>query len=290
MNTRATTTILSLLLVHSALAQTTQPVPATTVNLWPDGKMPGKGASKPESARPPRGDDSIRITDVSTPTLAVFPAPGKDGAKPAPAMIVSPGGGYSYVVMNKEGTEIASWLNANGITAMVLKYRNPKNREGALQDIQRALSLTRANAKAWKVDTARLGVIGFSAGGNLSAKASNHFEQRSYAPVDAVDEQSCRPDFAILVYPAYLGGKDGKIADDLNLKVKVPPTLIVHSVDDKTHVAGSVIYHAAMVAAKHPIEFKNYPTGGHGYGLRCTKDAKAWPDDALAWMKTVGMR
>lgn len=284
--------VLSLfLLTAPAFGQAAQPAPLTTVNVWPDGKMPGAATNRQESQRPPRGDDAIRITDISVPTLQVFPAPATDDAKkPAPAMIVSPGGGYSYVVVNKEGTEIASWLNANGFTAIVLKYRCPSNREGALQDIQRALSLTRANAATWNVDTSRLGVIGFSAGGNLSAKASNHFDQRSYKAIDAIDEQSCRPDFAILVYPAYLGGKDGKVATDLNIRVKIPPTLIIHSEDDKSHVVGSKIYNAALVEAKHPIEFRNYPTGGHGYGLRGTKDARVWPQDAMEWLKKVEMR
>lgn len=249
--------------------------------------MPGRAAAEPEKERTPSTDGFHRITNVSRPTLSVFPAPGGDAA--APAMIVCPGGGYSYVVIDKEGTEIAAWLNSVGITAVVLKYRNPNNRDGALQDVQRALSLARANAAAWKIDPKRLGVIGFSAGGNLSAKASNLFDRRAYTAIDASDEQSCRPDFAVLVYPAYLG-KDGKVADDLNLKAKIPPTLIVHSEDDKTHVVGSRIYHAALDEAKVPHEFLLYPTGGHGYALHCTKDAKAWPDAALKWLQRIGMR
>jgi acetyl esterase/lipase len=199
-------------------------------------------------------------------------------------MIVCPGGGYGYVVIDKEGTEIASWLNTNGISALVLKYRNPNNREGALQDIQRAMSLTRARAAEWNVDPKRLGVIGFSAGGNLSAKASTLFEQRAYPVIDAVDQQSCRPDFAVLVYPAYLD------RDKLAVPAKTPPTLIVHSEDDKSFVAGSKLHHAALDAAKVPNEFRLYPTGGHGYGLHCTKDARAWPDATLEWLRKIGMR
>jgi acetyl esterase/lipase len=194
------------------------------------------------------------------------------------------------VVIDKEGTEIAAWLNSNGISAIVLKYRVPGNREGALQDVQRALSLVRANAAEWHIDPKRLGVIGFSAGGNLSAKASNLFDQRAYPMIDDVDQQSCRPDFAILVYPAYLDNKEGKVAADLNLKAKIPPTLIVHSEDDKTHVVGSKIYHAALEEAKVTNEFKLYPTGGHGYALHCTKDAKVWPKEAMEWLAKIGMR
>jgi acetyl esterase/lipase len=204
-------------------------------------------------------------------------------------MIVSPGGAYSIVAIDLEGTEIAQWLNANGISALVLKYRVPNNRDGALQDIQRALSLARAHAAEWNIDPKRLGVIGFSAGGNLSAKASTRFDERTYRVIDDVDQQSCRPDFAVLVYPAFLN-KDDKVAPDLNLKSKVPPTLIVHSDDDKTHVVGSRIYHAALDEAKLPNVFLLYQTGGHGYALHCTKEAKAWPQAALEWMKKIEMR
>src|SRR5829696_1014992 len=134
---------------------------ATTVDVWPERKMPGRRAREPEGESPSKGDNVRRITNVSRPTLTVFPAP-KTGV-PAPAVIISPGGGYSYVVYDKEGTEVAAWLNSVGVTALVLKYRVPNNREGALQDVQRALSLARAHASGWNVDSKRLGVLGFSA-------------------------------------------------------------------------------------------------------------------------------
>ena len=158
-----------------------------------------------------------------------------------------------------------------------------------MQDLQRALSLARAHAAEGNLDPKRLGVIGFSAGGNLAAKASTQFDQRAYPAVDAVDQQSCRPDFAVLVYPAYLGN-EGKVSPDLNLKAHIPPTLIVHSEDDTPHVPGSKLYHAALEEAKVAHEFKLYPTGGHGYGLRSTKDARVWPEDALEWLHKIGMR
>jgi acetyl esterase/lipase len=261
--------------------------PPAIVEVWPEGKMPGHGAKEPEAERPSK-DAFHRITNVSRPALTLFPAPRK--ATPAPTMIVCPGGGYGYVVVDKEGSEIAAWLNTNGINALVLKYRVPNNREGALQDIQRALSLTRAHAGQWNVDPKRLGVIGFSAGGNLAAKASTQFDHRTYLAIDAVDKQSCRPDFAVLVYPAYLDDKYGHVATDLDLKANIPPTLIVHSEDDKNFVPGSRLYHAALDEAKVPNELLLYPTGGHGYGLRCTKDARAWPEHALDWLHKIGIR
>ena len=246
--------------------------------------MPGNAAKEAERELPPKGDGFHRITNVSRPTLEIFHAPQKEA--PAPAVIVCPGGAYSYVVIDKEGTEIAAWLNRAGYTALVLKYRVPNNREGALQDLQRALSLTRARANEWKIDPARLGVIGFSAGGNLAAKASTQFDQRAYAPVDTADQQSCRPDFTMLVYPAYLE-TGGVVAPDLNLKAKIPPTLIVHNDDDTPHVPGSKVYDAALTEAGVPHQFLHYKTGGHGYGLHCTKEAKAWPDAAVEWLRNV---
>lgn len=270
--------------------QTTQPAtdvvaPAEVIDIWPEGKMPGAPATQPESERP-SGDRFHRITNVSKPTLSFYPAAQNN----APLMIVSPGGGYGYVVVDKEGSEIATWLNANGISAAVLKYRVPRNRAGAMQDIQRAISVVRSRAADWNIDPNRLGVIGFSAGGNLSAKASTQFDARTYPAIDAIDQVSCRPDFAVLVYPAYLDDRNGNISPDLNLKANIPPTLIIHSEDDKSYVPGSRLYDAALTAANIPHEFKLYPTGGHGYGLHCTRDAKDWPQAALEWLSRVGVR
>ena len=254
------------------------------VNVWSEQKMPGQGVDGSETERPPKGDNVSRITNISRPTLTVF----RSLKKNAPAVIVCPGGGYGYVVYDKEGTEVAKWLNDAGFTALVLKYRVPKNREGALQDIQRSISLARMHGKEWNIDPKRLGVIGFSAGGNLAAKASTLFNQRSYAAIDKADRKSCRPDFAILVYPAYLE-KDGKIAPDLNLKAKIPPTLIVSTEDDTNFVTGGKLYAAALDEAKVLNKFLLYATGGHGYGLRSTKDAKAWSQSALDWLRKIGI-
>src|ERR1700761_7823600 len=236
------------ILTATTFAQTAAPPAGSTVNVWPEGKMPGQGAKDPETEIP-RNDGFHRLTNVSQPTLALYPAPRKAGTGPgaatgsgqAPALIVCPGGGYSYTVIDKEGTEIAAWLNSAGISALVLKYRTPNNRAGALQDLQRALSLTRAHAAEWNIDPKRLGVIGFSAGGHLATKASTNFSERTYPAIDAVDQQSCRPDCAVLVYPAYLGDKEGHVASDLNLQAQIPPTLIIHNEDDKTLVIGTKI-------------------------------------------------
>lgn len=266
-------------IVHSQnFSGTTKPT--SVIDVWTNGKMPGNAASEPEAEMPNKGDNVQRITNINNPTLSLFPAKNKN----APAVIVCPGGGYNYVTYNKEGVEVAEWFNSLGITAIVLKYRTPKNRDGAFQDLQRSISLTRENAKKWSINAKKIGVIGFSAGGHLATKASNLFETRSYSPIDSVDKKSARPDFVILVYPAYLE-RDGKIATEMNLKAKIPPTLIIHNEDDKSFILGSKIYHAALDEAKIKHTFLLYQTGGHGYGLRSDKEAGRWTKDAAEWLK-----
>ena len=254
------------------------------VDLWPEGKMPGDRTSKEEGVMPSKGDGVTRITNVSKPDLQLFTL---DSGAPKAAVIVCPGGGYSILAYNKEGTEIAGWLNKNGIAAVVLKYRVPGNRYGAFMDAQRAIRTVRANAKKWNIDPNRIGIMGFSAGGHLSARAATSFEKKPYKKIDKIDEESCRPDFAVLVYPAYLNQKKdpAKLAREFNLKQNVPPILIIHSKDDKRFVPGSIVLHNALDAAKHSNEFKLYETGGHGYGLRCQKEAAAWPNVMLEWLK-----
>ncbi|OAM90274.1 alpha/beta hydrolase [Termitidicoccus mucosus] len=251
-----------------------------TVDVWPGGKMPGRGAREPEADMPSRNDGVQRITNVSLPTLAVFPAPKTD--VPAPAMIVCPGGGFDYLAYNKEGTDIAAWLNANGISAIVLKYRVPKNSDGALRDLQRAISLSRASAKDWGIDPKRLGVIGFSSGGNLGAKAGLRFNERAYNAIDEIDRQSCRPDFAVLVYPVYMGRESEKIDSELN--IIIPPMLIVHSEDDKAYYPGTKLYVEAMKRIGAPCTALIYKTGGHGYALQSKREARAWSDACLEWL------
>ncbi len=260
-------------------AEATEAVP-----VWPAGKMPGVGAAAAEKEATAKGDGVIRLTNVSEPNLTVFRAPSATTA--TPAVIICPGGGYQILAFNKEGTEIAAWLNSLGITGIVLKYRVPNNRDGALQDIQRAVRLVRSKHKEWNIDVARLGVMGFSAGGHLCARLSTNHGKDSYPALDEIDKLDDRPDFAILVYPAYLGEK-GVVAKELPISAKIPPTFLAQSDDDKNYVPGSKLYATAIDAAKVPNECVFYPTGGHGYGLHCEKDAKAWPDRCAAWLKTI---
>lgn len=255
--------------------------PPEAREIWPEGKMPGHAIEAPETKARPERKDALRITNVSKPTLEIYPAPiGK-----APAVIISPGGGYGYVVMDKEGSMVARWLNDQGFTALVLKYRVPDNREGALQDIRRAIRFARHHAGEFHIDPARLGVMGFSAGGHLAARAACPEDPSSYQAIDVIDNHSCRPDFAILVYPAYLAGRDGTIAPEVKPHAASPPTLIIHTEDDRAFVAGSKAYAAALLARGNPHRFLLYQTGGHGYGVSATGEAKAWPADALPWLK-----
>jgi acetyl esterase/lipase len=180
---------------------------------------------------------------------------------------------------------------------VLLKYRVPA-RKGAeryaapLQDAQRALGLVREHAPEWKLDSKRIGILGFSAGGHLSAAASNNYAERTYPRVDAADDQNCRPDFAILIYPAYLAMKEkgDALAPELSVTAKTPPTFLAQTQDDPVRVQNSLYYYIALTQAKVPAEMHLYPTGGHGYGLRPTEKAvTTWPQRAAEWMSSQGL-
>ena len=249
--------------------------------------MPGRSSAGPERELPAKGDKVIRLTDVNEPTISVFQAPA--AKQPTPAVIICPGGAYNILAYNKEGTEIAGWLNSIGITGIVLKYRVPGNQDGAFQDLQRALRLVRHRASDWNIAPSHIGVMGFSAGGHLCARLSTNADKATYSKLDVVDEASLRPDFAILVYPAYLSQVPGKLAAGLPINDKTPPTFIVHAEDDKSYVAGSKIYHAALVEAKVPNEFFLCATGGHGHGLRSEKEVSVWPKKCQQWLLNAGI-
>lgn len=263
--------------------------PAMSFNLWP-GQAPGKVAAAPETLQPSRGDGIDRLTNVSVPQLHYWPAPA--GARPNPAVVVCPGGGYGILAWTHEGKEIAEWLNGLGISVFVLKYRVPDNRAGALQDVQRAVSLVRARAAEFQLDPARIGVLGFSAGGHLCARASTAWPQRQYEPVDAADQASCRPDFAVLVYPAYLVADENtlRLHDELPVNAETPKTFLVQTQDDGIKVENSLAYYLALRRAKVPAELHLFPVGGHGYGLRPSANAvSGWPQLAARWLQTSGI-
>ncbi|HNX35564.1 MAG TPA: alpha/beta hydrolase [Kiritimatiellia bacterium] len=255
------------------------------IPVWPDGQIPLKTSDAPEKVNP-SNDDIVRLTDVNVPSLTVFLA--RDTGKPNPAVMICPGGGYGILAWNHEGTEVAEWLNGMGISAFVLKYRVPKNRDAAFCDAQRAMGLIRFKAPSFNVDPRRLGIMGFSAGAHLSVRTSTNFGKRFYEAVDEADAQPSRPDFALIIYPAYLFSEGFAMAADLPVTPQVPPTFLLQAEDDKPYVDSSLAYFIALKAAKVPVEMHLFPNGGHGYGLRKKgKATDAWPALAEAWLKTV---
>ena len=294
--------LLLLCSASSAPAQAPKPEP---IPLWP-GSAPGdagkdvgeeKDTTKPDASTPPDSPNYIiRLGNVSKPTIAVYkpPADKDTGA----AVVVCPGGGYSILAMNLEGTEICEWLNSIGVTGVLLKYRVPARRgEGRepapLQDVQRAIGMVRHRASEWKIDPNRIGVLGFSAGGHLAANVSNNFSPRSYPAADDADRASCRPDFSVLIYPAYLVQKEDKtkLTPEMKVTEKTPPTFITMTQDDPIGIENVYGYAAALKDAKVPCEVHVYPVGGHGYGLRPGKNpvSTAWPRLASEWMKAQGL-
>jgi acetyl esterase/lipase len=281
---------LSVFSIVPAQAERADPLKAAAVTmpLWPAGKMPGHGPKEGavEKALPSRGDNVLRITDIHEPSISVFKAPVTSHS--TPAVIICPGGAYGILGIDKEGTEIAAWLNSIGITGIVLKYRVPNNQEGAFQDIQRAIRLVKTHAAQWNIATNKIGVMGFSAGGHLCARLSNNYGKSTYARLDATDDEAMRPDFAILIYPAYLKSGPGKLSSQTTPSAQTPPTFMVHTEDDDMFIAGSKLYHAALEAAKVPNEFFLCAEGGHGYGLRSKKEVSVWPKKCQEWLGKAG--
>ena len=256
--------------------------------VWP-GEVPGKTTTEAEGLQPDQGDRIIRMTHVSAPTLAVYKAPNQK--RPVGAVMVCPGGGYHILAYDLEGTEIAEWLNSIGLTAVVLKYRVPQNREGALQDAQRGLGLIRANAEAWGIDPDRVGVLGFSAGAHLSASLSTRYSERQYPSIDEADAMSCRPDFTVLVYPAYLGTPDWDLKDDIVMTKDTPPAFIVQTQDDRRLVPSSFAYYKGLSKFNIPAELHIFPSGGHGYGMRpSVYPVSDWPKLCATWIKGLPKR
>lgn len=239
------------------------------------------------------GETVLRITNVSEPTITIYPAP--DEIASGATVVVCPGGGYNILAYDLEGTEVCEWLNNLGITAVLLKYRVPR-REGLekhtapLQDVQRAIGYVRASAAGLNLDPERIGVMGFSAGGHLSAMASNTFSKRTYPDVDAADKVSCRPDFCLLVYPAYLDGDHFLLTPEVKVSSTTPPTMLIQTEDDKSYINSSLFYYYALKEAGVPVWMHLYSKGGHGYGLRDTGFAvNEWPDRAEDWFREIGV-
>jgi acetyl esterase/lipase len=271
-----------------------------TLPLWPDG-VPGGIAKLPpevDTTTPKEtliaGRPVVRLGNVSVPTLTVYePKGGNSGA----AVVVFPGGGYRILAIDLEGTEVCDWLNSIGVACVLVKYRVPDSgpypkSQAALQDAQRAVGMVRQHAAEWNIDPERVGVLGFSAGGHLSAALSTHFDKRLYDVVDDADKLSCRPDFAVIVYPGYLAIADQGMAPnpEIHPTANTPPTFLVQAEDDPVHVENALVYFSLLKAAKVPAELHIYAAGGHGYGLRRTDlPVTTWPQAAAVWLHTIKM-
>jgi acetyl esterase/lipase len=301
----------------SAQTPAWQPSPGhTQVPIW-SGAVP--------DAQPAAGPE---VDNVSRPTMTVYSPEGKNTGA---AVVVFPGGGYTTLAMDLEGTEVCDWLTPKGITCVLLKYRvpgeefypksAPYSKSGpypespmALEDAQRTMGVVRFHAAEWHIDPHKIGVLGFSAGGHLSAAISTHYAKRLYPPVDAADKESCRPDFAVVIYPGHLSiaaaewdakqgakkfvvphpphaDKELGLNPEIPVTSQTPPTFLLQAEDDHVdNVDDSLAYYIGLKKAGVPVEMHLYAQGGHAFGLRRTKfPITGWPQLVETWLGTIGM-
>ncbi len=298
------------ILVSSARAESWQPAPGhEQIALWP-GKPPGEAADGKQETVTTETDHLVAgkpylwVEHVSKPTMTVFsPTAGNTHA----AVLVFPGGGYEGLAIDLEGTEVCDWLVPRGITCVVVKYRGPSpkgkapyhraypNSAMALQDAQRALRLLRARARPLDIDPAKIGVMGFSAGGHIAALLSVHYREQLYPRQDAADEESCRPDFAVPIYPGHLAlwPPSLRLNPDIarHITRDTPPTFLLQNEDDTVdNVDDALAYYIGLRHAQVPVEMHLYAHGGHAFGLRPTNQpVTAWPAMVETWFRTLGI-
>ena len=271
---------------------------SVTLPIWPAGTpgMTAGHAGEHDATTPGDGliggRPLIRLAGVSDPTITVY-RPGKIRDQ-GTAVVVFPGGGYHILAMDLEGTEVCTWLNSIGVTAILLKYRvpDPAPHARALEDAQRALGFVRSHAGDWNIDPHKVGVLGFSAGGHLAASLSCAYQKRAYVPVDAADRLSCRPDFSVLIYPAYLASGEGQVTLDSSIHVTnaTPPAFLIQTQKDPIGVYNSIAYYGALTRAGVQAEMHLYEEGGHGYGLRpCPQPVCGWPARLEEWMRRMSL-
>ncbi len=292
-----------------------QPSPGhVQIPIWPGTPPDPQPVAGPEFAKTTganslvAGKPWVAVGNVSHPTMTVYPPTGRNTGV---AVVVFPGGGYWDLAIDLEGTEVCDWLTSKGVTCVLLKYRVPGGSEKyqdsspksgpypkapqALEDAQRTLGLVRLHAAEWHIDPHKIGVLGFSAGGHLVAAMSTHFAQRLYPAVDEADRESCRPDFAVAIYPGHLSLADNSFGlnpdIDRNITHETPPTFLLQDEDDHVdRVEDSLSYYAALKKAGVPVEMHLYAQGGHAYGLRRTKfPVTGWPQLLETWLRTIGM-
>ncbi|MDX1940203.1 MAG: alpha/beta hydrolase [Saprospiraceae bacterium] len=283
-----------------------------TLPLW-SGEIPNSKKVN-EVEKHDTTDNIIRISNVQTPDIAVF-LPSKANAT-GQAVVICPGGGYWILAYDWEGTDIAKWLNSKGIAAIVLKYRLPVSKNNItphlspLMDAQRAMRLTRHHAKEWNIDTSKVGIMGFSAGGHLASTVGTHFDYGNSNATDPVEKWSSRPDFMILMYPvitfsqtvnAHIGSRNALLgqnpdptlieyySNELQVKADTPPTILIHAGDDKAvPVENSLLFYQALKNNNIPAELHIYPFGGHGFSLAINKGyLETWTERCVDWLKSL---
>jgi acetyl esterase/lipase len=256
------------------------------IELWPNS-VPDQTSEKQEAKIAiAKGDGVIRIAEVTNPILTIYTPP-SDKAN-GKGIIICPGGGYNILAHNLEGTEIAEWLSSLGYAAFVLQYRVPQKQAGALQDAQRAIRIVRNEASKWNLNVNQIGLMGFSAGGSLSARASTLYDQSTYDKIDMADDLSSKPDFSILIYPAYLDkGENRALTPELEITEATPPMFIFATADDR-YANSALVMTTALRDAKVPVELHFLAEGGHGYGLRSGNTAaETWPKLLEGWLSSL---
>ena len=297
--------ITSLFLFQMIQAQT------ITIPLWPAGKIPNY--QKSDEVEKIESADIVRISKVQSPEIAVF-LPTKRNAS-GQAVIICPGGGYGMLAYDWEGTDIAKLLNSKGVIAIVLKYRLPSTKSSVtphltpLTDAKRAMRIVRANADKWGIKKNDIGIMGFSAGGHLASTLATHFDDGDKSSKDSIEQQSSRPDFAVLIYPVitmnksftHMGSRNNLLgnnpdsslvnlySNELQVTKQTPPTFLLHATDDgAVPVANSLRFYEACKANGVPVEMHIFPKGGHRFGLALGQGSlESWPDLLLAWMRSL---
>ncbi|MFZ1157726.1 MAG: alpha/beta hydrolase [Candidatus Sulfotelmatobacter sp.] len=277
--------------------------------IWPGAAPDAQPVTGPEATATAKnlvaGSPWDYVENVTQPTMTVYSPEGKNSGA---AVVVFPGGGYQILAIDLEGTEVCDWLTSKGVTCVLLKYRVPNSgmhwdercqcqvhpkSPTALEDAQRTLGLVRFHAAEWHIDPHKIGVLGFSAGGHLVAAMSTHFNKRLYRAVDAADKESCRPDFAVALYPGHLSiaPKPLELNADIRVTGQTPPTFLLQAEDDPVDsVENSLVYYAALKKAKVPVEMHLYAHGGHAFGLRRTENPiTGWTQLVETWLVTIGM-
>jgi acetyl esterase/lipase len=300
----------------SAQTNVWQPSPGhAQLPIWPGAVPDARQVAGPEDMNVNdehliAGKPWVAVGYVSQPTMTVY---SPTGTNTGIAVVIFPGGGYNELAIDLEGTEVCDWLTSKGITGVLLKYRVPGakrytddgyRKSGpyprspmALEDAQRTVGLVRFRAAEWHIDPHKIGVLGFSAGGHLVATISTHFDKRLYPAADAADKESCRPDFAVAIYPGHLWNwtystnPKFELNPDVPVTRHTPPTFLLQAQDDPVDdVNNSLVYYIALKKAGVPVEMHLYAQGGHAFGLRPTKLAiTQWPPLVETWLGTIGM-